>query len=167
MSGRARRAVLGALIAASWAVSGVSTPVAGQESGSCTAEADFTISPGLSTSGTSGTFTTGGDTGTFDCKDQGKGTLAFAGNYGTKDPDSCSSGGEGTSTNSFKFSDGGGEVADNVEFTYGPFQGGVLGGSFKGARTSGTFEVTAIEGDCVTKPITKAHASFKDIVIKR
>jgi hypothetical protein len=67
--------------------------------------------------------------------------------------------------NTYKFSDG--TVTDEVEFTYGPFQGGALGGSFKGPRSSGTFEVTSIEGDCVSKPLTKAHASFKNIVIKR
>jgi hypothetical protein len=168
MSGRARWGLLGAVMATAWVLSGVATPVAGQQSDTtCTAEADFTVSPGLSTSGSSGSFTTDGDTGTFDCKGQGKGTLGFSGKYGTKDPDSCSSGGEGTASNSFKFSDGGGEVTDEVEILYGPFQGGVIGGSFKGARTSGTFEVTPIEGDCVTKPITKAHASFKNIVVKR
>ena len=167
MSGRRRRAMLGALIATSLAVTGVSAAAAGQGAGPCMAEADFTMSPGLSTSGTSGTFTTGGDTGTFDCRDGQKGTMGFSGRYGTKDPDSCSTGGEGVSTNSFKFSDNSGDVGEQVDFTYGPFQGGALGGSFKGARTSGTFEVTGIEGDCVSKPITKAHAVFKNVVIKR
>jgi hypothetical protein len=92
--------------------------------------------------------------------------MSFSGKYGTKDPDSCSSGGEATSKGSYRFSDGS-EVTDEVEILYGPFQGGVLGGSFKGPRSSGTFEVTAIEGDCVSKPITKAHAVFKNLVIKR
>jgi hypothetical protein len=44
-----RRAIFGALIVAAWAVPGVSTPVAA-ENMSCTAEADFTANPGLSTS---------------------------------------------------------------------------------------------------------------------
>jgi len=161
MSGKARRAIFGALIVAAWAIPGVSTPVAA-ESMSCTAEGDFVANPGLSTTPSSGTF--GSDPGPLDCKGI-KGTMTFAGNYGTKDPDTCSSGGEGTSTNTYKFTDG--TVTDEVEFTYGPFQGGALGGSFKGARSSGTFEVTSIEGDCVTKPLSKAHASFKNVVIKR
>jgi hypothetical protein len=161
MSRKAHRAIFGALIVAAWAVPGVSTPVAA-ESMSCTAEGDFTINPGLSTTPSSGTF--GSDPGTLNCKGS-KGTMTFAGKYGTKDPDSCSSGGEGTSTNTYKFTDG--TVTDEVEYTYGPFQGGALGGSFKGARSSGTFEVTSIEGDCVSKPLTHAHASFKNIVIKR
>ncbi|MGH9011572.1 MAG: hypothetical protein ACRDYF_17270 [Acidimicrobiia bacterium] len=44
---------------------------------------------------------------------------------------------------------------------------GAKGESFKGARTAGTFEVTSIEGDWVSKPLTKAHAVFKNIVVKR
>ncbi len=166
MTGRARLAIVGALIVAAWAIPGVSTPVAGAESVSCTAEGDFTVTPGLSTSPTSGTFTTGGETGTLSCKGGGKGTMGFDGKYGTKDPDSCGSGGEGTAKSVYKFSDGS-EVTDDVEYTSGPFEGGALGGSFKGARSSGTFEVTSIEGDCVTKPITKAHYLFRNLVIKR
>ena len=160
MSGRARRAILGALIVAAWAVPNVSTSAAQQLS--CTAEGDFTANPGLSTTPSSGTFQS--EPAPLDCQGV-KGTMTFAGKYGTKDPDSCSSGGEGTSTNTYKFTDG--TVTDEVDFTYGPFQGGALGGSFKGARSSGTFEVTGIEGDCVSKPLTKAHAKFRNIVINR
>ena len=163
MSGNARRAILGAFIVAAWAVPSVSTPVAA-ESMSCTAEADFTATPGLSTSPSSGTYESDGP-GTVDCKSGGKGAITFAGKYGTKDPDSCSSGGEGAGTVTYKFADG--SVDDNADVTYGPFQGGALGGSFKGSRSSGTFEVTAIEGDCVSKPITKAHIVFRNLVINR
>ena len=166
MTGRARLAIVGALIVAAWAIPGVSTPVAGAEPASCTAEGDFTVTPGLSTSPSSGTFTTGGESGTLSCKGGGNGNMGFDGRYGTKDPDTCSSGGEGTSKGVYKFSDGS-EVTDDVEVTYGPFQGGALGGSFKGARSSGTFEVTPIEGDCVSKPLTKAHYVFRNLVIKR
>lgn len=166
MSARSPRRILAAMIAVAWAVPGGSTPVTAESTESCTAEADFSITPGVSTSPTSGTFTTGGDTGTLDCKGGGKGTIGFAGRYGTKDPDSCSSGGEGTATDTFRFSDGS-TVRDDVEFIYGAFQGGIVGGSFKGARASGTFEITPIEGDCVSKPITKARAVFRNLVIKR
>ena len=166
MTGKARLAIAGAIIVAASAIPGVSIPVAGADSVSCTAEGDFTVNPGLSTSPSSGTFTTGGDTGTLDCKGGGKGTIGIDGKYGTKDPDSCSAGGEGISRGVYKFSDGT-EVTDDVEFTYGPFQGGALGGSFKGERSSGTFEVTSIDGDCVSKPITKARYLFRNLVIKR
>ena len=161
MSTTARRAIVGALIAAAWAVPGISTPVAAEQM-SCTAEGDFTANPGVSAKPSSGTFQS--EPIPLDCHGI-KGTMTFAGRYGTKDPDSCSSGGEGTSTNTYKFTDG--TVTDEVDFTYGPFQGGALGGSFKGPRSSGTFEVTSTEGDCVNKPLSKAHAKFKDIVINR
>jgi hypothetical protein len=161
MNGKARRAIFATLIVAAWAIPGASTPVAA-ESISCTAEGTFTANPGLSTTPSSGTFQS--EPATLDCKGV-KGTMTFAGKYGTKDPDSCSAGGEGISTNTYKFTDG--TVTDEVDFTYGPFQGGAMGGSFKGAKSSGTFEVTGIEGDCVSKPLTKANATFKNVVIKR
>ena len=166
MTGKARLAIAGAFIVAAWAIPGGSTPVAGAEPASCGAEGDFTADPGLSTSPSSGTVTTGGETGTLSCKGGGKGTMGFDGRYGTKDPDTCSSGGEGANTAVFKFADGK-EVTDEVEFTYGPFQGGALGGSFKGARSSGTFEVTPTEGDCVSKPLSKGHYVFRNLVIQR
>lgn len=161
MSGKARRVIFGALIVVAWAVPGVSTPVAA-EAMSCTAEGDFTANPGLSTTPSSGSFAS--EPAALNCKGI-KGTMTFAGNYGTKDPDTCSSGGEGTSTNTYKFTDG--TVTDEVEFTYGPFQGGALGGRFEGKRSSGTFEVTSIEGDCVSKPLTTAHAVFRNVVVER
>ena len=166
MTTSTRRAIIGALIVAAWAVPGVSTYVAADNTMSCTAEADFTMTPGLSANPSSGTFGTG-NPGTVDCKGGVKGTVAFSGKYGTKDPDSCSSGGEGSSTTTYKFADGSTVTDDGVEFTYGPFQGGALGGSYKGKSSSGTFEVTSVQGDCVSKPITNAHASFKNVVIKR
>jgi hypothetical protein len=165
MTRRARRAIVGALIVAAWAVPGVSTHVAAETTMSCTAEGDFIMSPGLSTNPSSGTYKS--DPGPLDCKGGGKGTIEFSGKYGTKDPDSCSSGGEGNGTTTYKFADGGTVTDDGIEFTYGPFQGGALGGSWKGKSSSGTFEVTSIDGDCVSKPITKAHAVFKNVVIKR
>ncbi|HEV3363502.1 MAG TPA: hypothetical protein VG795_05065, partial [Acidimicrobiia bacterium] len=100
MNGKARRAIFAALVVAAWAVPGVSTPVAA-ESMSCTAEGDFVVNPGLSTSPSSGTYGTE-KPGTLDCKGR-KGTVAVSGNYGTKDPDSCSAGGEGVGKATFTF----------------------------------------------------------------
>lgn len=165
MSGKARRVIFGAMIAVAWAVPGVSTHVAAETTMSCTAEGDFVVNPGLSTNPSSGTYAS--SPGTLDCKDGGKGTIEFNGNYGTKDPDSCTSGGEGNGTTTFKFADGATVTDDGIDFSYGPFQGGALGGSWKGKSSSGTFEVTSIEGDCVSKPITKAHAVFRNVVVKR
>ncbi|HEU5447807.1 MAG TPA: hypothetical protein VFW57_02245 [Acidimicrobiia bacterium] len=165
MSGKARRVIFGALIVVAWAVPGVSTPVVA-ESMSCTAEGDLVITPGLSTSPSSGTYGTD-QPGTLNCKGGGKGTVEPAGKYGTKDPDTCSSGGEGAGKATFTFADGKTVVDDAIEFTYGPFQGGALGGSWKGSRSSGTFEVTSADGDCVTRPISKAHYVFRNLVVER
>ncbi len=164
MSRRARLACFGVVIAATWALPGMATPVAGQAERTCTGEHDFTISPGLSNNPTSGTFTTDGETGTIDCQGE-KGSWGFAGAYGTKDPDTCTSGGEGTVTHSVTLASGE-KITDDGEFTYGALQNGVFGGSFKTSRMSGDFEVTPTKGDCVTAPITKAHAVFKNVVIK-
>ena len=165
MSGKARRVIFGALIVVAWAVPGVSTPVAA-EAMSCTAEGDLVISPGLSTSPSSGTYGTD-QPGTLNCKGGGKGTVEPSGKYGTKDPDTCSSGGEGAGKATFTFADGKTITDDAIEFTYGPFQGGALGGSWKGSRSSGTFEVTSADGDCVTRPISKAHYVFRNLVVER
>src|ERR1051325_9165093 len=68
----------------------------------CTFEGDVTASPGLTTSPSSGTDTTNGETGTIACDGRvngrqptGQGTWGLEGRYGTKDPDTCQSGGEG------------------------------------------------------------------------
>ena len=164
MNRRARLACLAVVSAATWALPGMVTPVAGQAEQTCTGEHDFTLSPGVSNEPSSGTFTTDGETGTIDCQGE-KGTWGFAGKYGTKDPDTCTSGGEGTVTHSVTLA-GGEQITEDGEFTYGALQGGVFGGSFKTPRMSGDFEVTPTEGDCVTAPITKAHAVFKNVVIK-
>jgi hypothetical protein len=164
MSRRVRWAMFGAVAAASWVLPGMATPVAGQAQTTCTGEHDFTLTPGLSNEPGSGSFTTGGETGTIDCQGE-KGSWGFAGEYGTKDPDSCTSGGEGTVTHSVTWA-GGENITEDGEFTYGALQSGVFGGSFETPRMSGDFEVTPTEGDCVTAPITKAHAVFKNVVIK-
>lgn len=48
-------------------------------------------------------------------------------------------------------------VGQAVTLTYGPLRGGVFAVEFRSERFSGTAEVTPLEGDCVTKPITKVH----------
>lgn len=105
MKGKARQAICAAFIVGTWAVPGVSTPVAAEPI-SCTAEGDLIITPGLSTSPSSGTY--GSDQpGTLDCNGRGrKGTVLPEGKYGTKDLYTCSPGGEGAGKATFRFSDG-------------------------------------------------------------
>ena len=54
MKGKTRRTILSALIVAAWAVPNLSSS-AGQQL-SCTAEGDYSVNPGLSTTPSSGDF---------------------------------------------------------------------------------------------------------------
>lgn len=156
----------------------VSTGLAGargaaQESDStpCTAEFDLTLSPGLSNTPSSGTFTSGGETGTIECqgnvngkKATGPGTFGSEGRYGTEDPDTCTSGGEGEAIQTFTVPtvDGDERVVNEGTITYGALEGGgLISGRFRGPRFSGTFEVTPTKGDCVTEPVTEIHVSLE------
>jgi hypothetical protein len=137
----------------------------------CTFEADYGVSPGLSsTSPTSGTFTTNGETGTLTCNGPvngkaptGPGKIGVSGHYGTKGGETCQSGGGGDYAMSYTIptSSGPQHVTDNGTFTYGGIQAGVLSGQFQGARMSGTFQIRPTQGDCVTSPMTKLHQSAK------
>jgi len=133
----------------------------------CFIDKDDTLSPGLSLTPTSGTFATPAP-GVIECHGKinghdptGDGQVTEEGRYGTKDPDSCQSGGEGdgrlfitipTSAGTVKF------VAVYT-MTYGEpsTRGGVVAGRFKGDGFHGTFDATPKEGDCVTKPVTRVH----------
>jgi hypothetical protein len=136
----------------------------------CTYEADLTLAPGLSTSPSSGTFTSTGETGTMICNGpvngkppSGPGKIGFSGHYGTKSGETCQSGGAGDYTTSYTIptSSGPQHVTDNGTFTYGGIQGGVFSGQFQGARMTGTFQVRPTQGDCLTAPMTKIHESGK------
>jgi hypothetical protein len=137
----------------------------------CTIEADYTLSPGLSsTTPSSGSFSTNGETGTLTCNGPvngrpptGPGTIGVSGHYGTKGGETCQSGGGGDYTMAYTIptSSGPQHVTDNGTFTYGGIQAGVLSGQFQGARMTGTFQVRPTQGDCVTSPMTKLHQSAK------
>src|SRR5581483_3829717 len=73
----------------------------------CTFTSTIALAPGLSVVPSSGTFTSGGETGTVSCDGPvrgivptGPGTLGVEGRYGTRDPDTCF-GGEGEGRFSF------------------------------------------------------------------
>ena len=173
--GRAAQWLLLAVLALTLLGSTPGTVSAGtQGEAQCTFSIDVVFSPGLSTQGSSGTFTTGGQTGTMDCSGPvnghqvtGKAPMATDGRYGTKGPDSCASGvfggGEGTAVDNLTFPTAGGaqQVIDRLTFHYGhpSTNGGVVAGTFEGDHCTGTFDLTPTEGDCVTKPITKAHVT--------
>jgi hypothetical protein len=135
----------------------------GAEEMRCTFELDVTVSPGLTAQGSSGKFSSGGETGTINCKGK-RGPMGTDGKYGTKDPDSCSSGGEGTGVHNITL--GSQKTASNFTFTYGELstKGGVVSGKFDGDRFTGTFEFTPTEGDCFTKPMSKAHVEGEGVL---
>jgi hypothetical protein len=130
----------------------------------CEARTVFEFSPGFWREGNTGTFTTGGETGTVTCDGPvngkmptGPGTYGGSGRYGTENPDDCANA-EGDYQNSITIptADGPQHLSNRGLWKAGAFQGGgVFGGTFTGETADGTFEVTPKEGDCVTKPLTK------------
>ena len=71
------------------------SPAGGAEETECKGVLkDIVVSPGLSTEPNSGVYHSSQKTGTIECGDL-KGTFGIDGRYGTADPDSCQSGGEG------------------------------------------------------------------------
>jgi hypothetical protein len=80
--------------------------------------------------------------------------------YGTKDPDTCQEGGEVEGFFSFVIPTTGGDQKVNCTafaLTYGEpsTKGGVVAGHFQGEGFRGTVDVTPLEGNCVTDPVTK------------
>lgn len=148
------------------------SPATAQQPTHCVGEFDVTISPGLSNSPSSGTFTTNGETGSITCdgpvngyQPTGVGHRGEQGNYGINGPDTCASGGEGDMALSFTIPTTGGDqrITDTGTFTYGPLEGGgTYGGTYTSKRMRSTFQVTPLEGDCATSPITRAHVRCEE-----
>ena len=136
----------------------------------CTFEYDAVISPGLSSSPSSGSITSNGETGTITCngpvngkQPTGPGTFGVDARYGTKRGATCQSGGEGEGALAFTIptSSGAEHVTGHYTFTFGGLQNGLVSAQFEGDRMSGTAEVTPRDGDCASKPMTKVHAKGK------
>jgi hypothetical protein len=150
------------------AVALVAPPARADEPGTpCTFEADVSLSPGLSRSPSSGTFTTNGESGTFDCQGDvgggpatGRGTFGAEGRYGTGDRgDSCDSRqgqGDGTGHYTVPVEGGSRHVDDPFTLSY-RVDGRSVVGQITGQRFSGTFDVTRATGDCYWHPVTRIH----------
>lgn len=141
------------------------TPVAGaDESGTpCAFEVEVHLSPGLSTSPSSGTFTSKGESGTLDCQGNvggepatGRGTFGAEGRYGTAgNGDDCRSRegrGDGTAHLTVPVEGGTQHVDDPFTLTY-RVDGRSVVGQITGRRFSGTFDVTQADGDCIRHPV--------------
>jgi hypothetical protein len=148
-------------------------PIEAQEGTRCRHEfKEFSITPGFSMTPSTGTHS---GTATITCdgpvngkQPTGPGTVTDEGPYGTKDPDSCTSASEGGGTDTIRIPTADGIVNIVSKFTYivtGPStQGGVLSVRFEGTRYSGNLEITPIDGDCFTAPITKVKGFGEGIL---
>ncbi len=132
---------------------GMTATAEAQQGTHCTAEFVIGLDPGFGSEPTSGVFHSGGETGTITCDGGGKGTAGVDGRYGTKDPDSCSTGGEGWGVQSFTI--GSDNIKNTITIEFGGLSGGLVNGKFEGERFSGTFTFTPTKGDCVTGPVTE------------
>jgi hypothetical protein len=132
----------------------------------CSNVHELTLSPGLSIQGSTGTFKE--ISGRMECQGPingrtptGPGSYSDSGRYGTKDPDTCQEGGEGTGvfSSTIPSKDGGMVLTGAYTFTYGDYTAnpGYVSGKFSGDGVRGTFKVRPLEGDCITKPITRVH----------
>jgi hypothetical protein len=150
----------------------VAPPVGADEPGTpCAFEGDVSLSPGLSRSPSSGSFTTRGESGTFDCQGDvggqpasGRGTFGADGRYGTTGKgDSCDSRqgqGDGTAHYTIPVDGGSRHVDDPFTLTY-RVDGRSVVGEITGQRFSGTFDVTRANGDCFWHAITQIHIKGK------
>lgn len=144
----------------------------------CLAKLNVVLSPGIGMTPASGTFSSGGETGTATCDGPvngymptGVGTRGEDGRYGVEGPSSCTDlSGVGEWTIVFTIPTTGG--SEHVEFPvrgpYGPLQGGgVMGGTFSGEGMYGHYTATVLEGDCVNSPITKIHLECDEWIIAK
>lgn len=152
---RTRALFVGVLMALVGGVTVMGGSAGADQEMSCQGAYTLTLSPGLGSEPVSdGVFHSGGESGKLDCGSGGTGTIGIDGRYGTGDPVTCTSGGEGWGV--FSYTYGGKTIKDTLTFTFGGFSGGVISGKFVGERYSGTFTSTPIDGDCVTAPVTRA-----------
>ena len=128
----------------------------------CTFTSTITLQPGLSVVPSTGTFSSGGETGTVTCDGPvrgivptGPGTLGVDGRYGTKDPDTCF-GGEGDGRFHFTFPTATGQGKRSNVFTFSFSLIGLSRSGFTGDGFGGGFdEVQPEDGDCLDRPVTK------------
>ena len=137
-------------------------PAGAQQQGArCTADYVVKLSPGLGSEPASGVFHSDGESGSIDCQGQ-RGTFGGDGRYGTKDPMTCTSGGEGWGVHSFTID--GDTIKNSFTMEIGSISDRPTSGRFEGERLSGTFSVTPIEGDCVTKQATSVRVKIDGLL---
>lgn len=158
------KGVLGTLTLAGVVLAGPTATAADEVH--CSGVHELTLSPGLSIQPSTGTFKD--QFGRMEChgpingrSSTGAGSYADSGRYGTRDPDTCQDGGEGDGvfTSVIPTNDGDVVLTASYTFTYGDFTSnpGYVSGQFSGDGVHGTFKIRPLEGDCITKAVTRAH----------
>lgn len=154
------------MVTALLATSLVAPAARAEEAGTpCTFEVDVTLSPGLSSRPSSGSFDSNGESGKLDCRGNvggkpatGRGTFGADGRYGTGgDGDHCytkEGRGEGTARFTVPVEGGSEHVEDPFTLTY-RVDGRSVVGDITGRRFTGTFDVTKADGDCLRNPVRK------------
>lgn len=134
----------------------------------CIWDFEVSITPGLSLTPAGETYTTGGETGTIDCRGflaeqpvTGPGRIGTRGEFlGLLGGGICPQGtGRGIHTATVPTAKGPVPVTDYYTFT---FTG--LAGEFRGTTMSGTFELRPLQGDCVTAPLTRVKLHVQGIL---
>jgi hypothetical protein len=149
-------------------------PVRGAEGTHCSGSFTMILDPGLSTEPSTGRHYSESP-GKLDCQGpingreaNGTGALSEDGPYGTTDPDTCQSGGEAAGTDHLTVptADGPQKVDSQFTATFGRIsnKNWVFGGEFKGSRFTGSFKIQPLEGDCVSRPVTKVRVDFEGVV---
>ncbi len=148
-------------------------PAAAVEGARCTGTFVILLSPGLSVQPSTGTHRSEAPA-VLHCDGAvggraitGPGTLTDEGPYGTEDPDSCMAGTEGTGLDRIVVPTADGPQTFDSHYAYTASKlsnGGPFNGEFQGNHYSGTFEFTVLEGDCVSKPITKVELRIEGIL---
>jgi hypothetical protein len=140
----------------------VPPPAMGAVKTNCSFTSTITLQPGFSVVPSTGTFSSGGQTGTVTCDGPvrgivptGPGMLGVEGRYGTKDPDTCFGGeGEGRFSFTFPTATGPGRRSNVFTFTFSLI--GLSPSGFSGDGFGGGFDdVQPEEGDCLIHPVTK------------
>jgi hypothetical protein len=147
----------GALLALAMILAGFTATAEAQQGTHCTAEFVVVLDPGIGSEPSSGTFKSP-EPGTITCDGGGTGTFRADGRYGTKDGDTCSSGGEGWGVHSLTID--GKDIQNTFTFDFGGLSGGFVNGTFDGDAFSGTFTFTPTKGDCVTAAATEGDVKI-------
>lgn len=154
-------------------VGGGLQPATAAEGAKCSATFVIILDPGFSAEPSTGAHRSEAP-GVLNCDGAvngspitGAGSLTDEGPYGTDDPDTCADGTEGTGIDRLTVPtrDGQQEIESRYSYTAGKkSNGGPFRGEFTGSRFTGSFTFRVLEGDCVTKPVTKVELNLQGII---